>query len=170
MRGTHTHVCVCVWIKASEAYPEPTEHLVDKKLDFVFREMTSHLWQVSKHVRHHKVAEKRKKKKKRSFWRSFSKWEGGNLIRNWQWSCLPAHKFAHFIKEVSVRLCNIYVNFLFPSVHSKVRWGCFVWGLFSSLFFCLCAKYLQLIGKDVMFVKKCINNIYIYFFSFRHIF
>lgn len=41
------------------AHPEATEHLVDEKLDFVFRKLTPHLRQVSKHVRHHQVAEEK---------------------------------------------------------------------------------------------------------------
>lgn len=44
-----------VW---EEPHPQSTEHLIDEKLDLVFREMTPHLRQVSKHVRHHQVAEK----------------------------------------------------------------------------------------------------------------
>lgn len=44
----------------SWAYPETTERLVDEKLDFVFRKGASHLWQVSEHVRHHKVAGKKR--------------------------------------------------------------------------------------------------------------
>lgn len=42
------------------AYPETTERLVNKKLDFVFRKGPSHLRQVSEHVRHHKVAGKKR--------------------------------------------------------------------------------------------------------------
>lgn len=37
----------------SWAYPETTERLVDKKLDFVFWKGASHLRQISEHVRHH---------------------------------------------------------------------------------------------------------------------
>lgn len=44
-----------VFLYTSPAHPESTEHLVDEKLDLVFGEMTSHLRQVSKHVRHHQV-------------------------------------------------------------------------------------------------------------------
>lgn len=43
-----------IWEKP---HPESTEHLIDEKLDFVFSELTSHLGQVSKHVRHHQVTE-----------------------------------------------------------------------------------------------------------------
>lgn len=42
------------------AYPEPTQRLVDEKLDFVFWEGASHLRQVGEHVRHHQVAVKKR--------------------------------------------------------------------------------------------------------------
>lgn len=47
------------------AHPESTEHLVDEKLDFVFCKIPSHLRQVSKHVRHHQVAEEKRGREER---------------------------------------------------------------------------------------------------------
>lgn len=55
-------------MQAFPAYPESTEHLVDKKLDFIFWEMTSHLRQVSKHVRHHQVAKKKRATEQENQW------------------------------------------------------------------------------------------------------
>lgn len=54
---------VCWYCKVGfPAHPESTEHLVNEKLNFVFWEMTSNFRQVSEHVRHHQVAEKKKER------------------------------------------------------------------------------------------------------------
>lgn len=58
MMMIYTALSLHIWL-IYITHPESTEHLVDQKLDFIFWEITSHLGQVSKHVRHHQVAAER---------------------------------------------------------------------------------------------------------------